>query len=80
MKKPSGEFSQPVYAIDPVRFRAQATGVGQTQSMSYRTGLTRAQRVIDSVPAHCRPCIPAAEGYPEPTPQGDHPMFANGRY
>lgn len=69
MKKPSGEYSQPQYAIDPVRFRAQATGTGQTQSMSYRSGLYRAQRVIDSVPAHCRPCIPPAEGYPEPTPE-----------
>lgn len=77
MKKPSGEFSQPVYAIDPVRFRAQATGVGQTQSMSYRTGLSRAQRVIDSVHPDCRPRIPVAEGYPDPMPAMD--MTVNGR-
>ena len=77
MKFPSGEYSQPQYAIDPVRFRAQATGVGQTQSMSYSTGRMRAQRVIDSVPAESRGKIPAAEGYPEPTPAMD--MSVNGR-
>lgn len=66
MNKPSGNFTHPQYAVDPKRFRAQATGIGQTQSMSFNTGSRRAQKVIDSVPPHCRDRIPPAEGYPEP--------------
>lgn len=65
----SGKKNEPrQYAVDPQTFRAKATGIGQSQAMSQRTGAARAQRVIDSVPAHCRGAIPPSEGYPAPTP------------
>lgn len=48
------------------RFRAQATGIGQTRQASERTGLARSQCVIDCAPAKQRA---HAIGYPAPTPE-----------
>ncbi len=51
------------------RFRAQATGIGQTRAASQRTGAVRAQVAID--------CAPPAQlkvkdrSYPTPTPVWD---------
>ncbi len=58
-------------AIDPMNFRAQATGIGQTCRASRMTGAARAQRVADEIPAGRRDCVPAAEGYPPATSAGD---------
>ncbi len=55
-------------AIDPMNFRAQATGIGQTTRASRMTGAARAQRVADEIPAGRRDCVPAAEGYPAASP------------
>jgi hypothetical protein len=57
-------------AIDPMNFRAQATGIGQTCRASRMTGAARAQRVADEIPAGRRDCVPAAEGYPPANPEG----------
>ena len=38
-------------AIDPMNFRAQATGIGQTMAASRATGQARAQRVASGAPA-----------------------------
>ena len=54
-------------AIDPMNFRAQATGIGQTTRASRMTGAMRAQRVADDIPEGCRVCVPQAEGYPPAT-------------
>lgn len=67
--KTSGSSTHRVHAVDPRTFRAAATGVSQRLSVSIITGGMRAQRVVDSMPAHVRPAVPADEGYPEPTPQ-----------
>lgn len=50
---------------DPVRFRAQCTGIGSTRSASEWSGRSRSQRVIDAAPAAQRAL---AVGYPAPTP------------
>lgn len=50
---------------DAQRFRAQATGIGQTRAASELTGRSRSQRVIDCAPPEQRR---HAVGYPEPTP------------
>jgi hypothetical protein len=63
MKYGDNETHRP-RAIDPMNFRAQATGIGQTTRASRMTGAARAQRVADEIPAGCRPCVPEAEGYP----------------
>lgn len=67
-------------AIDPMEFRAQATGIGQSLEASKMTGLARAQRVANTIPMKCRAAVPAAEGYPMPRevykeqmPQPMHP-------
>ena len=62
----SGDRTHRPRAVDPQRFRAVATGIGQTQEMSALTGARRAQQVADSIPARCRDAVPAAEGYPAP--------------
>lgn len=61
--KPSNSTHAP-RAIDPARFRAQATGIGQTRMASEMTGAARAMEVVDHMPPHCRAAVPAAEGYP----------------
>lgn len=50
---------------DPVRFRAQCTGVGSTRAAAEREGMHRSQRVIDAAPLAQRK---HAVGYPTPTP------------
>lgn len=49
---------------DPVRFRAQCTGIGQTIQGSEQTGMRRSQRVIDCAPPEQRKL---AVGYPSTT-------------
>lgn len=51
-------------AVDPVTFRAAATGIGQRFDESVRTGMSRAQNVINEARALQRT---AAQGYPQPT-------------
>lgn len=68
MKYGDDSTTHPARAMDPKRFRAQATGIGQTAAASAFTGGMRAQRVIDRTDPKCRAFIPAAEGFPEPTP------------
>lgn len=63
---PLSDRTRPMYATDPQRFRAVATGVGYSVSRSAVTGARRAQVVADSMPAHCRAAVPPAEGYPPP--------------
>jgi hypothetical protein len=50
---------------DPVRFRAQCTGIGSTRAAAESTGMRRSQEVIDAAPADQRK---HAVGYPAPTP------------
>ncbi len=60
----SGEFTHRPRAIDPARFRAQATGTGQTCAASAATGAARAQRVSEQAPPAQLAATPAAEGRP----------------
>lgn len=60
--------------IDPVRFRAQCTGIGQTRQASEQTGMRRSQCVIDCAPKKQRRF---AVGYPAPTPE-DYAMCPAG--
>lgn len=78
MKWNSGDKTHPQYAVPPEQFRAQATGVGTTRSMSAMTGRMRAQHVSDCMTAETRAQVPEAEGYPAPTPT--MPGMARGRY
>lgn len=55
-------------AVDPVQFRAQATGVGMTRGASLMTGGMRAQRVVDQTDPACMSVVPEAEGFPGRTP------------
>ena len=57
-------------AIEPMNFRAQATGIGQTTRASRMTGAMRAQRVADDIPQGRRDCVPQAEGYPPASDAG----------
>ena len=63
MKNPGNSTHKP-RATDPEKFRAIATGVGNTQGASYRTGLARAVEVVEHMPPAQRRAVPAAEGYP----------------
>ena len=58
-------------AIEPMNFRAQATGIGQTTRASRMTGAMRAQRVADDIPQGRRDCVPQAEGYPPASGAGN---------
>jgi len=64
----SGDSTHPARALDPVQFRAQATGIGQRVSTSRITGGMRAQRVVDQTDPACLAAIPSAEGFPARTP------------
>lgn len=55
-------------ALAPEAFRAQCTGIGQTQRASRMTGAMRAMRVADSMTPECRALVPDSEGYPPPLP------------
>lgn len=70
MKNDSGSTHRE-HAVDPKTFRAAATGIGQTLRSSIITGGMRAQRVVDTMPAHQYAVVPDNEGYPTPTPQYD---------
>jgi hypothetical protein len=60
----SGSYTHRPRAIDPARFRAQATGIGQTLSASEATGRVRAVEVVDHMPPAQRAAVPESEGYP----------------
>lgn len=49
---------------DPVKFRAQCTGIGYTREASEMTGRARAQRVIDNATPEQQK---RAVGYPAPS-------------
>lgn len=57
---------------DPVKFRAQCTGIGQSREASEMTGRMRAQRVIDSATPEQQK---RAVGYPEPMPAYSMPVM-----
>lgn len=54
--------------MDPVEFRAKATGVGNTSAVSLRTGMVRSERVAASSTASKQ--LLAAAGYPTGTKPG----------
>ena len=62
----SGNSTHKARAVSPERFRAVATGIGQTQTASAATGAMRAMEVVEHMPEHCRRAVPVAEGYPAP--------------
>ena len=64
MKMTSGDRTHPARAVDPAKFRAQATGIGMTQRASAATGAARAQRVVDQTDPACMSVVPEAEGFP----------------
>lgn len=66
MMNDSGSTHRP-RAVDPAKFRAMATGIGQSQSGSLATGGARAQRSVDMAPPGCVATAPAAEGFPTPS-------------
>jgi hypothetical protein len=68
--KTSGDSTHAPYATPPEKFRAIATGVGQTQRASAMTGGMRAERVAQTIKNPG--CVPACEGYPrfEHEPKG----------
>lgn len=68
----SGSFTHRPRAIDPRVARAQATGIGQCMGESLRTGMNRAQRVVDQCAPGCMAPVPVNEGFPARTP--DMPM------
>ena len=73
----SGDHTHRARAIDPARFRALATGIGQSAARSEATGASRAQRVVECTPPAQRAATPAAEGYPAPlAEQGFGPASA----
>jgi hypothetical protein len=69
MKKDFGNATHDYEPVDPVKFRAIATGIGQGQAQSEASGRVRSQRVSDSMPPKARAALPAdGGGYPAPTP------------
>jgi hypothetical protein len=69
MKKDFGKFTHGVNPVDPVNFRAQATGIGQGQMQSRAMGLMRSQRVVDDMkPAQFDALPESGGGYPPKTP------------
>lgn len=67
MKKDFGSSTHAVNPTDPQKFRAQATGIGQSQAMSGDTGRRRAQYVVDCMSPEQRAAVPPGEGYPPTT-------------
>jgi len=69
MKKDFGNFTHAAKPVDPVYFRAQATGIGQGQTQSRSSGLMRSQRVIDDMDPKQFAAQPQdGGGYPPKTP------------
>ena len=62
--KYSGDTTHPQYATSPQNFRAQATGIGQSQAMSRSTGAARAAEVVEHMPPEQRRAVPPSAGYP----------------
>jgi hypothetical protein len=71
MKHDTPSTHQP-RAIDPQRFRSQATGIGHTRTASEVTGAARAARVVDCMPPAQRAVLAPAQGYPRGTGVGAH--------
>lgn len=63
----SGNNTHKARAVPPDRFRAQATGIGQSRSASEMTGAMRAAEAVEHMPPSQRRAVPAVEGYPAPT-------------
>lgn len=63
----SGSNTHKPRAIDPQRFRAQATGITSCQSGSEASGAMRAAEVVEHMPPAQRRAVPLAEGYPAPS-------------
>jgi hypothetical protein len=57
---------------DPERFRAQATGIGQTVKRSKISGMMRSERVASETPEHARKFL-KPNGYPKPL--GEMPKY-----
>ena len=72
------DFTHRPRATDPAKFRAIATGVGYTQGASFRTGTARAVEVVEHMPPAQRRAVPAAEGYPTATYEGQAEAVAMG--
>lgn len=62
--KTSTDATHQTRAVAPARFRALATGVGQSQSMSASSGAMRAQLVANTMPAMQRAALVPTAGYP----------------
>ena len=62
--KTSTDKTHQTRAVDPARFRALATGIGQSQSMSAATGAMRAQCVANAMPSEQRAALVPVAGYP----------------
>lgn len=56
-------FGDRTTAMDPARFRAQATGIGQTVQASAATGAARTARVVACMPPAQRAAVPRSAGY-----------------
>jgi len=65
--KSSGD-THPARAVDPTRFRNQATGIGQTCYASEMTGSMRNARVSSAMPPAQRAAVPTAEGFDTSVP------------
>lgn len=59
--KTSGGKTHQANAMPPEKFRAIATGIGQSQAMSHATGLARMAKVVPTI--KCPAAVPASEGY-----------------
>ena len=62
MKTSSDRTHRPT-AVDPARFRNQATGIGQSCQASEMTGAMRKARVEAAMPPKQRAAVPRNEGY-----------------
>lgn len=72
IKNLSGSNAHPMGDNGAQRFRAQATGIGKTQTASQYTGMRRAQRVVDTPDARLTTdSAPTSEGFPARTPMGN---------
>lgn len=69
MKTSSDRTHRPT-AVDPARFRNQATGIGQSCQASEMTGAMRKVRVEAAMPPKQRAAVPTNEGY-GPVPAAD---------
>lgn len=73
----SGSYTHRPRAVDPMKFRQMATGIGQTQAASCATGAMRAACVAAKMPAKAAAAAPEAEGFMKPPPPVD---FVDSEY